>query len=126
MADDIRSRCIIWMKNLNYVRNFFDTYIKINYNIICFQFYLGEGHICLIQFRYKTKVLAHVIAVFKKGDYSLPSNYRPISLISCVGKIMERVIYKHVYNYLHQNRLIYISQYAQLFLITTFCRLPYK
>jgi hypothetical protein len=40
--------------------------------------------------------LAHVIAVFKKGDYSLPSNYIHISLISCVGKIMERVIYKHV------------------------------
>jgi hypothetical protein len=34
-----------------------------------------------------------VIAVFKKGDASLPSNYRPISLISCVGKIMERVVY---------------------------------
>jgi uncharacterized membrane protein len=42
--------------------------------------------------------LAHVIAPFKKGDSSLPSNYRSISLISCVGKIMERVIYKHVYS----------------------------
>ena len=32
------------------------------------------------------------------------------SLISCVWKIMERVIYKHVYNYLHQNKLIYENQ----------------
>ena len=40
----------------------------------------------------------------------MPSNYRRISLISCVGKIMERVIYKHVYYYLHQNRLIYEYQ----------------
>jgi sarcosine oxidase/L-pipecolate oxidase len=37
---------------------------------------------------------ALVTAIFKKGDTSLPSNYRPISLISCVGKVMERIIYK--------------------------------
>jgi hypothetical protein len=51
--------------------------------------------------------IAHVIAVFKKGDKSLPSNYRLISLISCVGKIMERVIYKYVFQlvgYLHCRR----------------------
>jgi hypothetical protein len=53
---------------------------------------------------------AHVIAIFKKGDTSLPSNYRPISLISCVGKVMERIIYKHVYNHLIQNKLIYQYQ----------------
>ena len=38
--------------------------------------------------------IADVIVIFKKGNNSLPSNYRPISLISCVGKIIERVIYK--------------------------------
>ena len=65
----------------------------------------------LQQCKYPTNwKLAHVIQVFKKGDSSLPSNYRPISLISCVGKIMERIIYKHVYNYLHQNILIYEYQ----------------
>ena len=65
----------------------------------------------LHQSKYPTNwKLTHVIAVFKKGDSSLQSNYRPISLISCVGKIMERVIYKHVYNYLHQNKLIYEYQ----------------
>ena len=57
---------------------------------------------------------AHVTAIFKKGDTSLPSNYRPISLISCVGKVMERIIYKHVYNHLIQNKLIY--QYQSGFL----------
>jgi hypothetical protein len=46
----------------------------------------------------------------KKGDASLPSNYRPISLISCVGKIMERVVYKNVDNYLVRNKLIYEYQ----------------
>jgi hypothetical protein len=48
----------------------------------------------------------HVIAILKKGDASLPANYRPISLINFVGKNMERVIYKNVYNYLVRNKLI--------------------
>jgi hypothetical protein len=53
---------------------------------------------------------AHFIAIFKKGDTSLPSNYRPISLISCVCKLMERKVYKHVYNHLVNNNLIYKYQ----------------
>ena len=53
---------------------------------------------------------AHVIAIFKMGDTSLPSNYRPISLISCVGKLMERIVYKHFYNHLVNNNLIYKYQ----------------
>jgi hypothetical protein len=50
--------------------------------------------------------IAHVIAILKKGDASLPANYHPISLINFVGKNMERVIYKNVYNYLVRNKLI--------------------
>ena len=51
-----------------------------------------------------------MIAILKKGDASLPANYRPISLIHFVGKNMERVIYKNVYNYLVRNKLIYEYQ----------------
>ena len=65
----------------------------------------------LLQCKYPTSwKIAHVIAIFKKGDKSLPSNYRPISLISCVGKLMERVIYKYVFNHLQRNKLIYEYQ----------------
>ena len=53
---------------------------------------------------------AHVIAIFKKGDTSIPSNYRSISLICCVGKLLERIVYKHVYNHLVNNNLIYKYQ----------------
>ena len=50
--------------------------------------------------------LAHVMQFFlKKGDKSHASNYRPISLISCVGKTFERIIFKHVYNHLISNSL---------------------
>ena len=65
----------------------------------------------LLQGKYPTSwKIAHVIAIYKKGDKSLRSNYRPISLISCVGKIMERVIYKYVFNHLQRNKLIYEYQ----------------
>ena len=56
--------------------------------------------------------IAHVInnALFKKGDKSLPSNYRPVSLLSCVSKILEKIVYKHIYNHLHINKLVYKFQ----------------
>jgi hypothetical protein len=47
---------------------------------------------------------------FKKDDKSSPSNYRPISLLSCVGKVMERVVYKYIYNYIIEHSLLYSYQ----------------
>lgn len=54
--------------------------------------------------------LANVMPLFKKGDKQQVSNYRPISLISCVGKVLERIVFKHLYNFLHSNNLIYKNQ----------------
>jgi hypothetical protein len=48
---------------------------------------------------------AIVIALFKKGIKSDPSNYRPISLLSCVGKVFERVVFKNIFNFLLDNSL---------------------
>ena len=43
---------------------------------------------------------ALVLPLFKKGNKNCPSNYRPISLLSCIGKLMERCVYKYMYNFL--------------------------
>lgn len=40
---------------------------------------------------------ANVMSLFRNGNKSLVSNYRPISLLSCVEKTFERIIFKHVY-----------------------------
>ena len=40
---------------------------------------------------------ALVIPVFKRGDKSNPSNYRPISLLSSVSKVAERIVFDAVY-----------------------------
>ena len=37
---------------------------------------------------------------------SLPSNYRPISLLSSAGKTMERCIHKHMYNYVIEHQAL--------------------
>jgi hypothetical protein len=47
---------------------------------------------------------------FKKDDKSSPSNYRPISLLSCAGKVMERVAYKYNCNYIIEHSLLYSYQ----------------
>ena len=58
---------------------------------------------------YPTKwKLAHVMPLFKKGHKTLTSNY--ISLISCVGKLFERAVFKHISNYLLDNKLLYKYQ----------------
>ena len=49
---------------------------------------------------------ANVTPVFKKDCPSNLKNYRPISLISILAKVMERLVYKHIYNYLIDNNLI--------------------
>ena len=43
---------------------------------------------------------------YKKNEKFSPTNYKPISLLSQLGKCMERCIHKNVYNYIRQhNRL---------------------
>ena len=43
---------------------------------------------------------AAIIPVFKSGDKSLPSNYRPISLTSVLSKVIEKIICKQVLTFL--------------------------
>ena len=47
----------------------------------------------------------------KKGSPTQdPSNYRPISLTSCLGKLLERIIYTRLYNYIERNFLLIQEQ----------------
>ena len=49
---------------------------------------------------------ANVAPVHKKESRSLVENYRPISLLSCVGKVMERCVHKHLCNFFVTNSII--------------------
>ena len=41
---------------------------------------------------------ANITPIFKKGDKSAPSNYRPVSLTSTISKLLEHIIHGHIMN----------------------------
>ena len=56
--------------------------------------------------------IGKVIPVYKKGDSSLPTNYRPISLLSIFDKLLEKLMYKRVYTFLTENNILYPYQFC--------------
>ena len=42
--------------------------------------------------------LANIVPVYKKGDRDLCDNYRPISLLSVISKVLERAVVNNIYN----------------------------
>ena len=49
--------------------------------------------------------MTNISATFKgKGDDQDPTNYGPISVDSCLGKTLEKIIFKYLYNYLEINK----------------------
>ena len=42
----------------------------------------------------------------KKDEKDNPKNYRPISLTSCVCKVLEKIIFKHIHNHCKDNNLL--------------------
>ena len=47
--------------------------------------------------------ISNVCPVYKSGDPSIPSNYRPISLLNTMEKTLERIIFKHLFNFLKES-----------------------
>lgn len=56
--------------------------------------------------------VANVIPCYKKGDKHVPSNYRPISLLSMLSKVMERLIYDAMWNHLDTHQLLSNRQFG--------------
>ena len=53
-----------------------------------------------------------VILLFKKGCPKDVSNYRPISLLSCFSKIIEKLVYIRLYSFLNKFNLISENQFG--------------
>ena len=56
--------------------------------------------------------MADVIPLYKAKERYRVTNYRPISLLTNLSKILEKVIYKRTYSFLHNSGQFYQSQYG--------------
>lgn len=56
--------------------------------------------------------LSHVVPIFKSGDRDEVSNFRPISLLPVLSKILEKIIANQLSRYLEINHLISDSQHG--------------
>ena len=55
---------------------------------------------------------ANISPIFKKGDRTLPSNYRPVSLTSICCKVMEHVIRSNVMDHLDKLNILTDNQHS--------------
>ena len=53
-----------------------------------------------------------IIPIYKKGSKLECSNYRPISLLSNIDKILERLMYNRLYNFLEKKEIIFPLQFG--------------
>ena len=62
---------------------------------------------------------ARVAPIFKDGDKSIRSNYRPISVLPVVSRLFEKLVFNQLYKYLDSNRLLSNGQSGFRLLFST-------
>ena len=55
---------------------------------------------------------ADVVPLYKAKDHQESNNYRPISLLLTLSKLLEKIMYKRTYSFLESSGQIYKSQYG--------------
>ena len=58
------------------------------------------------------KKITMVSPIFKKGDKSILSNYRPISILPCYLNILELLMYSRLNAYLADNNILFKKQFG--------------
>ena len=56
--------------------------------------------------------IAKVIPLFKSGDPTKFSNYRPVSVLPVFSKILERLMYTRLLSFINKNNLLYKFQFG--------------
>ena len=61
-------------------------------------------------FSERLKILL-VTTIYKHGDESLLTNYRPISVLPCFTKLLGHILYNRIYNFLVENEIPWENQF---------------
>ena len=56
--------------------------------------------------------IANVVPLFKKEDPVLFSNYRPVSLLCTLSKVLEKIMYNRVIEFLNEHEILFKSQFG--------------
>lgn len=74
------------------------------------------SHLCNVSFETGTfpSVLKEAIVtpIYKAGDRKLPTNYRPISVLTTISKIIEKLVNKRLICYLESNSILSKNQFG--------------
>ena len=55
---------------------------------------------------------AEVVPLYKGKEFDKVINYRPISLLLTISKILEKLVYARVIKFIDKNKILYDSQYS--------------
>ena len=71
--------------------------------------FLASLNQCCVRREWK---LTRVVPIYNKGDHSMPSNYHPISLTSICSKLLEHIIYLHIFSHLDLHNTLCNEQHG--------------
>ena len=56
--------------------------------------------------------IAKVSPIYKKDEELLLTNYRPVAVLPCSSKLLERIMYNRLFKYLSENSILYEKQFG--------------
>ena len=82
-------------------------------NPVISKFLSDMFNVCLSEGTYPDLLkIAEVVPIFKKGERNKMTNYRPISLLSQLNKVFEKLLYTRIYSYLTRFNLLSDHQFG--------------